>query len=49
MRNRDGWSSKGRFLKAEDHANIKGNEWTEILSMGTENGNVPLKNRRDQK
>ena len=48
MRNRDGWVSKERFLKAEDHGGIRGNELAKILSMGTKTTNIPLKNRHDQ-
>ena len=48
MRNRDERASKERFLKAEDHGGIRGNELTKILSMGTKTTNIPLKNRHDQ-
>ena len=48
MRNKDGWASKERFLKAEDHGGIRGNELAKILSMGMKTTNIPLKNRHDQ-
>ena len=46
--NRGGRSSKERFLKAEDHGGIRGNELAKILLMGTKTTNIPLKNRHDQ-
>ena len=47
VRDRDRRTSEESFLKAEDLRGVRGNKMPEVLTVGTEAADVPLKNRHN--